>query len=338
MGVTVRIIDQAKAKALNEISGCARTPLQQDWRYGAAMAAQGITRFCVLCESHDHKPVAWLQVYKRRIGGLVPIAFIQRGICWLVPDSHRDAARERQAKYALIDEIQSAIAPRIVWLSEVAVARTPDDTLAGEDICDGDLPKRARQVATGDSTVWLDLSSDEAALRARLNGKWRNGLKRAEAADIDVQAFQNWNHQADALLKREAAQQRIKRYSALPTTLARGFHEASVVTRTPSCLLVQAVQTGAKTDAPLASALFLIHGQSATYHIGWSSDAGRAQNAQNLVLWRTLGELKALGVTTLDLGGVNTRTAPGLARFKLGMGGMPVTYAGTYFISGRPRL
>jgi lipid II:glycine glycyltransferase (peptidoglycan interpeptide bridge formation enzyme) len=37
------------------------------------------------------------------------------------------------------------------------------------------------------------------------------------------------------------------------------------------------------------------------------------------------------GVQQLDLGGVNTQSNPGLARFKLGAGGRVVTWAGTYW-------
>jgi lipid II:glycine glycyltransferase (peptidoglycan interpeptide bridge formation enzyme) len=77
--------------------------------------------------------------------------------------------------------------------------------------------------------------------------------------------------------------------------------------------------------------LFLIHGESATYQVGWTNDAGRDQHAHNLILWHGIQELQARGVRMLDLGGVNTIRSAGIARFKMSTGGNVVTYAGSYF-------
>ena len=41
--------------------------------------------------------------------------------------------------------------------------------------------------------------------------------------------------------------------------------------------------------------------------------------------------LREAGTVWLDLGGIDTQTAPGIARFKLGLGGEVVTQSGTYF-------
>ena len=41
--------------------------------------------------------------------------------------------------------------------------------------------------------------------------------------------------------------------------------------------------------------------------------------------------LKQKGVRRLDLGGVNTASGAGIARFKIGSGGAVVQFAGTYF-------
>jgi lipid II:glycine glycyltransferase (peptidoglycan interpeptide bridge formation enzyme) len=77
--------------------------------------------------------------------------------------------------------------------------------------------------------------------------------------------------------------------------------------------------------------LFLVHGSTATYHLGWADDAGREHSAHNLLLWQACSLLAERGVQQLDLGGVNTQSNPGLARFKLGAGGRVVTWAGTYW-------
>jgi lipid II:glycine glycyltransferase (peptidoglycan interpeptide bridge formation enzyme) len=76
--------------------------------------------------------------------------------------------------------------------------------------------------------------------------------------------------------------------------------------------------------------LFLRHGTTATYHIGWTSRDGRAASAHNLILWDACARLAARGVRQLDLGIIDTETAPGLARFKLGTGAQPVRTGGTW--------
>ena len=72
------------------------------------------------------------------------------------------------------------------------------------------------------------------------------------------------------------------------------------------------------------------HGASATYLAGWTSAAGRHHNAHNLLLWHAITKLRESGTDWLDLGGVDTQSAPGLARFKLGLGGALETQSGTY--------
>ena len=79
-----------------------------------------------------------------------------------------------------------------------------------------------------------------------------------------------------------------------------------------------------------AAMMFLVHGASATYHIGWSGDEGRRLGAHNLVLWNALAALRERGVRRLDLGGVNTQRSAGIARFKIGTGGSVVTLAGSF--------
>lgn len=81
----------------------------------------------------------------------------------------------------------------------------------------------------------------------------------------------------------------------------------------------------------MASMLFLRHGRTASYYIGWADEEGRKSNAHNRLLWEALSTMKQSGITDLDLGGINTHDLPGISRFKLGTGGRVLTLAGTYF-------
>src|SRR3546814_16467629 len=75
-----------------------------------------------------------------------------------------------------------------------------------------------------------------------------------------------------------------------------------------------------RDNALVAGVVLLRHGTSATYMASWTSAEGRAGQAHNLLLWRGIEALKAGGTQWLDLGGLNTESPRGLARFKLGIG------------------
>ena len=80
----------------------------------------------------------------------------------------------------------------------------------------------------------------------------------------------------------------------------------------------------------LAGVLLVRHGAAATYEVGHVTPRGRALCAKHLLLWQALLRLAEQGVRCLDLGGVDGERAPGLACFKLGLGGEIATLAGTF--------
>jgi hypothetical protein len=164
-----------------------------------------------------------------------------------------------------------------------------------------------RQVATPAHVAELDLTPDAATRRRALDGKWRNRLVHAEKSRLTLH-HRRLEGPADPLLMAEAAQRRTRRYRALPPGLSLAFG--------PAAHVVEARQNG----TPVAAMLFLRHGQTATYHIGHTTPAGRAAEAHRLILWHMADTLARDGVTRLDIGTVDTETTPGLARFKLGTG------------------
>lgn len=148
-----------------------------------------------------------------------------------------------------------------------------------------------------------DLSPEPEALRRGLHGKWRNALRRGEALHLgqdDPRAL------AD-LLAREAEQARHRHYRNLP---------AGFVAHWPGPRVLLHLRHKGVLEAAM---LVLIHGAAATYHIGWTSAAGRARQAHRAMLWQAALHLRAAGVRRLDLGAVDSSN-PGLARFKLGTG------------------
>ena len=287
--------------------------LQQDWAYGVAMAACGARVVRAEARAPSGDPLALAQFLVRDFGAPIArfarLAVCLRGPVWLGAPSE-DA---KAAVYSALRRTAPFRRPRFMLFSPDEEGRPESLRLA-----------RLRRVMTGFSTVLVDLRDDLAVLQRRMVGKWRNRLRAAERAGFQIAAGGVKPAQSSWLLEREDAQRLEKRYVALPTAFVPAYQAASG--RRGSVRVIRADLNREKA----AAMLFLTHGARATYHIGWASAAGRRASAHNLLLWRAMAQLKADGVEALDLGGVNTETGVGVARFKLGVGGRCVTLCGAY--------
>lgn len=285
--------------------------LQQSWAYGEALRQLGVEihRAMVM---HDGQPLGLAQFQCRRLAGYIGLASCSRGPVWTPLAT---ATQRREALGLMKKSI-----PTRAWRATVF---SPEQSL--EDL-DPQEVRGLHRVMTGFSTVVLDLRPSEQALRAALDGKWRNRLVRAEGlAGLQVHVRAS-PREVQWLLERENLQRQARGFHALPTDFVQAFL-ACHADRSQAFLVATAVQ-GRQT---LGAMLFLRHGSGATYHIGWAEEEGRRLNVHNLLLWQSLLTLREQGVQWLDLGGVNTRALPGISRFKLGTGGNLLTLAGTYF-------
>lgn len=280
--------------------------LQQHWLYGASMrvASMQVHRAEIVA---DGRSVALAQFVCRRYGGLFGVALCTRGPLWLheIPDTDK-AILQRELRRSL-------------------PLRRPRLTLVSPDIADPHHPSMASltRVLTGYSTVMVDLSQSLPALRAGLHGYWRNRLAMAERSGLAVAEVGTRPQDYRWVLEEEMRQREQKRFYALPTGFIDNYIEAG---GSRSVLILKAEQQ----SRPVAAMLFLLHGSSATYQLGWTLPQGRKLNAHNLLMWRAFERLKERGIRKLDLGGVNTHDLPGISRFKINTGGDVVTYAGGY--------
>ena len=156
----------------------------------------------------------------------------------------------------------------------------------------------ARQQDATDAAQWRALES-AATVLAFLTIAPHTGGRAAAATFVDVHGL-----------------------AALPPALVPAWQQAGG----GLCVMTASLQ-----GATVGAMLFLVHGDRATYHIGWSSPKGKQVSAHNLILWRAIAKLRKAGVRELDLGGLNTQDVPGIARFKLGTGARVRTLCGTWF-------
>jgi hypothetical protein len=268
--------------------------LQQAWAYGEALTALGVTiRRAMVWE--EGRLLAIAQFISKRVLGYISLASCTRGPVFL-PDV---LPAQRAEIYKRLRHSMPLPRLRVTLFS-------PDRTAELLDLVETQGMSR---VMTGYATVLLDLTLPLATLKAELEGKWRNRLKRCE-----------W------LLGQEQAQREAKKFHGLPTDFVQAYIAASAEPR--QAFVVAYAELGKNS---VAGMLFLIHGRVASYHMGWANDEGRQLNAHNVLLWQAIAYLQGQGMEVLDLGGVNTHDLPGISRFKLGTGGRVVTLAGTYF-------
>lgn len=285
---------------------------QQDWAYGAALKATspGVDVLRAVVRRADGGIVALAQVMARAFALVGRFALCTHGPVWVGTVS----VEEKREAYRLLKSSLPQRWPKLLVL-------TPDEA---------DAPKSLKRVMTGDATVLVDLTKDEAALRADMESSWRNKLSKAERSELQVQKAGVKPAQYRWLLEAEQKQRQKRGYRAMPLEMTERWQDAKAEGANGDKAAGLAVfRADLKRDAA-AGMLFLIHGRRATYHVGWTSDEGRTNAAHNLILWTAMKDLKARGVAVLDLGGVNTQSGAGIARFKLETGGTVLQRAGGF--------
>jgi lipid II:glycine glycyltransferase (peptidoglycan interpeptide bridge formation enzyme) len=296
--------------AWDQAHAAAAAPLQQDWAYGSTMVSVG-ARVLRARVHADGVPVAQAQFIVRKFAKYVSLALCTRGPLWLQDLSAKDKA----AAYKEMRKTLPLPGLRFMMV-------TPNETLQEQP----GLPT-VRRIMSGYSTVMLDISRPLDVLRANLDGRWRQPLHRAEKSELNVQRMGTNPGQYRWLLDAEMQQRVDRGLEGMPLVWFERYAESR---KQPSRnLLSLRADVGRER---VAGMMFLIHGEAATYQVGWTSDAGRDLHAHNLMLWRAIEELRERGVRSLDLGGVNTQRSAGVARFKMATGGTVKQLAGSYFL------
>lgn len=303
--------------------------LEQSWCYGEATAA--VTQNKVrpdrwLLQRRDGSTIGLLQAFVRRMAGLGRFVRVVRGPLF-VPGVAR---AERDAALALIrGRYPWRERCLLWWLPELNGGAESEKAMAQLGM---------RPMMTGYSSIRCDLRPPPETLRRQLDGKWRNTLKAAEKSALLMEtssvAAGTWNDEAFTALMAEHARHRLEvGFGGPDARFYAAFAEAAKTAQPEGedALLFWAhAGTHQGRVRPIAGILVLRHGHAATYAMGWSNEAGRLVKAHYRLLWQAVLNLRALGVTDFDLGGVDTQRGAGVARFKLGLNGSVFTLAGSY--------
>jgi Acetyltransferase (GNAT) domain len=162
-------------------------------------------------------------------------------------------------------------------------------------------------------SIRVDLTTGEAERYRALRADWRRGLQNSERANLKVRIEKGPAELSWLLARRGApgsASVAPQFRAGFLNVLARAhFAEGS------GHLFIADSQSG-----PVAGALVLGHGKSATYVVGWSSPEGRASGALHFLMWRAMQALESRYVE-LDLGCFSSKAPEDVIAFKRGIGG-----------------
>ena len=290
--------------------GQAAGPLQQDWAYGSTMLVSGGTVIRAAIQA-EGKTVGLAQCVVRRFGNFGGVALCTRGPLWLSPLNGKDKAHA----YRSLRQSLPVKGLRFLFV-------TPNEP-SSEDVGLSPL----KRVMTGYSTALLDLTPSMADLRAGLEKRFRHRVGGAEKSDLTVHRVGTNVGQYRWLMDAEQQQRDNRSLQGMPLH----FVDAYIASRKQPGHNVLTLRADIGRDR-VAGMMFLLHGQAATYQIGWTSDAGRDAHAHNLLLFKGMEALKERGIRSLDMGGINTGRSAGIARFKISTGAKVLTLAGTFWV------
>lgn len=200
-----------------------------------------------------------------------------------------------------------------IWRDSAELRRTGLRLINADAPCDDTLRAAGfRRLMTNAHVAELDLTGTSAQRQCAMKPKWRNAWRKSQGKRFTcaMAPFSPYDHQW--LLSEDRAQQRSKQFRGLPHTLVLAYaasHPAQVQ-----------VLTARESGAAIAAMLFLLHAPVVTYHIGWTTARGRDLCAHHHMIMYAANCFASQGHYRLDLGTVDTDTAPGLARFKIGTG------------------
>jgi hypothetical protein len=259
----------------------------------------------------DGQTVGLAQCVVRRFGNLGGVALCTRGPLWLQALSGKDKAHA----YRRLRQTLPVKGLRFLFV-------TPDEP-SGDNLGLSSI----KRVMTGYSTALLDLTPDMPDLRADLEKRFRHRVGGAEKSELTVHRVGTNVGQYRWLMDAEQQQRDNRGLQGMPLH----FVDAYIASRKQPGQNVLSLRADIGRDR-VAGMMFLLHGQAATYQIGWTNDAGRDAHAHNLLLYKGMEALKERGIRSLDMGGINTGRSAGIARFKISTGAQVVTLAGTFWV------
>jgi hypothetical protein len=160
---------------------------------------------------------------------------------------------------------------------------------------------------------WLSLALSEEQLRKNLQQKWRNTLNAAEKNGLSLR-ISSRKEDLQWLIERYKELMASKQFQGTPVHLIEALYLNDANTNF-------FIAIADFESSPCAAVLIALHGNSATYLVGWNGETGRNLKANHFLLWNSMRELQKRGFAWFDVGGMDEKNLPMITSFKEGLGG-----------------
>ncbi len=297
----------------NYYSRIRRAPLLQSYDYAMSTYVQKGLKPSWGLIYIDHEKAGIVQIAKTSLPfNLFEIVILDMGPLWF----ENNQLKEKSAAFFIaFDNLYPAKINRKRRIIPYLEDRTDYKNIPSSD------NYKSRELSY--ETIWMNLEQDIETLRKNLKQKWRNLLNKSEKLNLSFEADKEG--QTLSLFKhRYIAQVIEKKYKNIPPKLLPYYKKQ--FSQKENFLIFYAVCKGRK----IASALILIHGNSATYQIGLVEEEAKNKCANYFLIWNVILYLKNIGVKDFDLGGINAYNAKGIQHFKEGLNGQKILYKGIY--------
>jgi len=172
-------------------------------------------------------------------------------------------------------------------------------------------------------TTILSLDCPDKVLREGLHQSWRRMLRKAEAAGVKCME-QTGQSPFQVLQRFHASLVRKKGFEGVdPEVFSRaqaGLSESEKIN----------TLAGYCDDEPVTVNATSNLGDSGVFLLSASSEKGYECRASYVAWWKAIIDAKNKGLRKYDTGGIDFEKAPGIARFKAGIGGEEKFYIGTF--------
>ncbi len=306
---------------------CSHSNLLQSWQYGSAKEeAEGWRANRFLISDDAGNPVALAQVLSWDLPVLGGVARINRGPIMIGSGAIPQRAGLAIGMAAICTLLREA-SRRHWWMLQFA-PELPSS-------CSGESGLRMLGFRKLTQIPWesalMPLEASEQELLMRLNGKWRNCMRKGEKMGVVVTHHRTGCNETRQLLRGYSELQNNRGFAGLSDRLIRALIAQGGSAGWQFNIFI-ACDRGAPPDSePLGMLITIESGSTALYLIGLTNNIGRRMQANSVLLWQAILHAKNEGCKWFDAGGLGEATPPGIAEFKRGLNGEPYKLIGEWW-------
>jgi hypothetical protein len=306
---------------------CSQSNLLQSWQYGVAKEeAEGWRANRFLISDDAGNPVALAQVLSRDLPLLGGVARLNRGPIIIgsgeIPH-HAGLAIGMAAMCTLLREASR----RHWWMLQFA-PELPS-SISGEFGLRMLGFRKLKQIPW--ESALMPLEACEQELLMRLNGKWRNCMRKGEKMGVLVTRHRTGCNETRQLLRGYRELQNNRGFAGLSDRLIRALIAQRGSDGWRFNIFIACDRGAAPDSEPLGMLITIESGSTALYLMGLTNNRGRRMQANSVLLWQAILHAKNEGCKWFDVGGLGEATPPGIAEFKRGLNGEPYKSIGEWW-------